>query len=36
MTARILDGNALAQRLRADFKTRAEALARAAPAPDWR
>ncbi|MCM8612820.1 bifunctional methylenetetrahydrofolate dehydrogenase/methenyltetrahydrofolate cyclohydrolase FolD [Accumulibacter sp.] len=27
MTARILDGNALAQRLRADFKTRAEALA---------
>ncbi|MDA0190475.1 MAG: bifunctional methylenetetrahydrofolate dehydrogenase/methenyltetrahydrofolate cyclohydrolase FolD [Proteobacteria bacterium] len=27
MTARILDGNALAQTLRADFKTRAEALA---------
>ena len=27
MTARILDGNALAQKLRADFKTRAEALA---------
>jgi methylenetetrahydrofolate dehydrogenase (NADP+)/methenyltetrahydrofolate cyclohydrolase len=27
VTARILDGNALAQRLRADFKTRAEALA---------
>jgi methylenetetrahydrofolate dehydrogenase (NADP+) / methenyltetrahydrofolate cyclohydrolase len=27
MTAQILDGNALAQKLRADFKTRAEALA---------
>jgi methylenetetrahydrofolate dehydrogenase (NADP+)/methenyltetrahydrofolate cyclohydrolase len=27
MTAKILDGNALAQKLRADFKTRAEALA---------
>jgi methylenetetrahydrofolate dehydrogenase (NADP+)/methenyltetrahydrofolate cyclohydrolase len=27
MTARILDGNVLAQKLRADFKTRAEALA---------
>ena len=27
MTATILDGNLLAQKLRADFKTRAEALA---------
>lgn len=27
MTAKILDGNLLAQKLRADFKTRAEALA---------
>jgi hypothetical protein len=37
MTAKILDGNALAQKLRADFKTRAEALLpAAAPAPAWR